>query len=142
KNGDKILRKARTRFDAPWIKLAYVAYFQTKFDKRVDWAPDTICEQCHRKLYMWYNGKQKSQLFLSPVCWLKPLNHDFQCFFFYTKIALYKSHNRDNIERYHFLSDKINSSASPPASLIDLDDVLEYIRMLLEKSSKLGSDSG
>src|SRR5699024_8163676 len=103
----KKTRKTKTRFDSPWIKPAYVGYFKTKFDDRADWAPDTICDRCYTQLYNWYHRIQRVRLFVRPVCWLNPLNHESECFFCNTSLIGTNIYNRENLQRYHFQSDTV-----------------------------------
>ena len=81
KNTRKTKTHFESKFDAPWIKLAYVDYYKNKFDDRTDWAPDTICDRCYIQLFNWYHRFQRVRLFVRPVCWLNSLNHESECFF-------------------------------------------------------------
>lgn len=56
----------KSRFSSPWIKVAYVAFFDTKFDPSSPWAPDSICNTCYQSLYKWHNGIKQVRLFCDP----------------------------------------------------------------------------
>src|SRR5699024_10325496 len=98
----KKTRKTKTHFDAAWIKLAYVGDYKNKFDDRTDWAPDSICDRCYIQLFNWYHCFQRVRLFVRPVCWLNPLNPESECFFCNTSLIGTSTHNRENLQRYHY----------------------------------------
>jgi len=56
------------------FEKAYTAYFDSKVDRNVSWAPSFACITCAVSLENWANHKSLVALFVTPVIWTAPQN--------------------------------------------------------------------
>src|SRR5699024_4210226 len=79
------------------------------------------------------------RLFVRPVCWLNPMNHESECFFCNTSLIGTSAHNRENLHRYHFKSDTVNASAMPPLPFT-IEPTPEFLPLPTATVSNLETD--
>lgn len=66
---------------------AYLAYFGYNIcDQTKRWTPHFICKNCHLGLMKWMNDCGDGLSFSKPMCWRKPTNHNFDCYFCLTQV--------------------------------------------------------